>query len=412
MAVLRRLRDAGHIAYFAGGCVRDLLLGLEPKDYDVATDAPPMRIRELFSRTQSVGAAFGVILVHHGQSVVEVATFRTDLKYADGRRPEGVQFSSPEDDARRRDFTINGLFLDPINNQIIDFVGGQDDLQAGRLRAIGNAQHRFEEDHLRLLRAVRFAARFGLKIDQDTAAAMFKNGPLLIRISPERIADELRMMLTSASREIAWKLLWQFDLLRVVLRDLPEKPAGEKDFNSLFAHLSSGEAIPFGLALAGLVLDYRMSAGESALALLDKRQAQRSVRACRKDLKISNEEAEMMFDCLHLCDLFGDPPPSVAAMKRFLAGPHSRQARAILNALGAIDGQLRPQIQRLAVQFGELLKSDVAPLPLITGEDLIAMGMSPGPLFKKVLHAVYDAQLENRIGTKSEAMSMAKDLAR
>src|SRR5688500_12446804 len=157
LAVVRRLRDAGHVAYFAGGCVRDMLLGLEPKDYDVATDAPPDRVRQLFSNTQAVGAAFGVILVRQRKSQIEVATFRTDLKYVDGRRPEGVVFTTAEEDAKRRDFTINGMFFDPVEEKVIDYVGGQEDLQNKLLRAIGEPNHRFEEDHLRLLRAVRFA---------------------------------------------------------------------------------------------------------------------------------------------------------------------------------------------------------------------------------------------------------------
>src|SRR5438067_13328797 len=165
MAVLRGLREAGHVAYFAGGCVRDVLLGLEPKDYDVATDAHPQKVRSLFRSTAAVGQAFGVILVRLGKSVVEVATFRSDGRYVDGRRPEDVRFTTAEEDAKRRDFTINGLFFDPLEDRVIDYVGGQEDLTARRLRAIGDPWQRFEEDHLRLLRAVRFAARFDLEIE-------------------------------------------------------------------------------------------------------------------------------------------------------------------------------------------------------------------------------------------------------
>src|SRR5688572_13668746 len=194
LAVVQRLRGAGHVAYFAGGCVRDLLLGLEPKDYDVATDAPPDRVRELFKRTQAVGQAFGVILVRVGRSQVEVATFRTDGTYLDGRRPSEVRFTTAEEDARRRDFTINGLFLDPMeNDRIIDYVGGQEDLAARRLRAIGDPAARFGEDHLRLLRAVRFAARFSLEIAPATAMAIESKASSLKGISPERIAEELRL---------------------------------------------------------------------------------------------------------------------------------------------------------------------------------------------------------------------------
>src|SRR5437763_2390306 len=201
LAVVKRLREAGHVAYFAGGCVRDELLGFTPKDYDVATDAPPERVRQLFSNTQAVGAAFGVILVRHRKSVIEVATFRTDLQYKDGRRPEGVVFTTAEEDAKRRDFTINGLFMDPLDgDRVIDFVGGQEDLKNKVLRAIGEPNHRFEEDHLRLLRAVRFAARFGLQVDAATADAIQSHAAQLKRISPERICEELRLMLGAPSR--------------------------------------------------------------------------------------------------------------------------------------------------------------------------------------------------------------------
>src|SRR5688572_2808762 len=225
LAVVRALRDVGHVAYFAGGCVRDLLLGLEPKDYDVATDAPPDRVRKLFKRTQAVGQAFGVILVRIGRSQVEVATFRAEGKYLDGRRPSEVRFTTAEEDAKRRDFTINGLFLDPLDgNRVIDFVGGQADLKAKLLRAIGNPDERFEEDHLRLLRAVRFAARFGLTIEPETAEAVRKHAPQLKRISPERIADELRRMLTPPKAQSAWALLRELGLLEVIFRQWPEPP--------------------------------------------------------------------------------------------------------------------------------------------------------------------------------------------
>src|SRR5436190_8701533 len=214
--IVKRLRSAGHVAYLAGGCVRDLLLGLEPKDYDVATDAPPERVRKLFNNTQAVGAAFGMILVRLGGSQIEVATFHADMEYEDGRRPVGVRFTSAEEDAKRRDFTINGLFLDPIDDRVIDYVGGQDDLSAKILRAIGEPNHRFEEDHLRLLRAVRFASRFGLIIHPTTADAIASHAPSLTRISPERVGEGLRLMLTPITRVAARDLLWQFKLIEVI----------------------------------------------------------------------------------------------------------------------------------------------------------------------------------------------------
>src|SRR3954463_13068290 len=268
-AVLRRLRQSGHEAYFAGGCVRDLLLGLEPKDWDVATNAPPARVRELFTKTEAVGAAFGVILVRHGRSVVEVATFRSEGNYLDGRRPSEVRFTSAQEDAQRRDFTINGLFLDPLEqDRVIDFVGGQEDLAARRLRAIGDAEARFGEDHLRLLRAVRFAARFGLEIAPLTAAAMESRGPLLKGISPERIAEELRMMLCPPTRSAAWLLLWKYKLIHVVMRFLPLREEVELNpSKSVFLATAPGAQISFGLALASAVLDVESHQGKDVLAV-------------------------------------------------------------------------------------------------------------------------------------------------
>jgi poly(A) polymerase len=239
LEVIKRLRRSGHVAYFAGGCVRDLLMGTPPKDYDVATDAPPKRVRELFSNTQAVGQAFGVILVRHGPSTVEVATFRTEGIYSDGRRPDSVAFTSAEHDAQRRDFTINGLFLDPLENppagKVIDYVQGQDDLRHRVLRAIGDPHRRFAEDHLRLLRAVRFAARLGFEIEPATAEAIRINAPRLKGISPERIADELRMMLTPPTRHRAWPILWEFGLMPIIFRFLPARDAGNLNHSkSLF----------------------------------------------------------------------------------------------------------------------------------------------------------------------------------
>src|SRR5688572_30028855 len=219
LAVVQRLRGAGHVAYFAGGCVRDLLLGLEPKDYDVATDAPPDRVRELFKRTQAVGQAFGVILVRVGRSQVEVATFRAEGKYLDGRRPSEVRFTTAEEDAKRRDFTINGLFLDPVTDEVIDYVGGQEDLKNNVLRAIGDPRVRFEEDYLRLLRAVRFVARFNMNLDPETAKAIRAGAANLKAISPERVADELRLMLTPATRKVAWPNLENYGLAQVIFRN-------------------------------------------------------------------------------------------------------------------------------------------------------------------------------------------------
>lgn len=415
---MRRLRDAGHVAYFAGGCVRDELLGLEPKDYDVATDAPPQRVRELFGNTQAVGAAFGVILVRHRGVQIEVATFRADGSYADGRRPTEVRFTTAEEDAKRRDFTINGLFLDPVEDRVIDYVGGQHDLKAKVLRAIGEPDHRFEEDHLRLLRAVRFAARFGFTIDSATSDAIARHADRLKRISPERVADELRAMLPATTRDAAWKMLWTFGLLPVIFRTLPQPTQPPAWFNvydkysrPLFPSLAPGEPVPFALALATLVLDYRGNVEETPqLIRLELPEVQRAVQACRTTLKISNEESDFMARVLHLGPLLRDDPPTVATLKRFLATPTSKWARILLDALLRSDSSLT-RICWLQDQFSQLERKDVAPPPLITGNDLTDAGLTPGPFFKRVLDEVYDAQLEGRVTSKDDALQMGLAIA-
>ena len=424
LAVLKRLRQHSHVAYFAGGCVRDLLLGLTPKDWDVATDAPPKRVRELFSQTQAVGAAFGVILVKHGPSTVEVATFRTEGAYSDGRRPDSVAFTTAQEDAKRRDFTINGLFLDPLepspdpNGKVIDYVGGVDDLRARRLRAIGDPDHRFAEDHLRLLRAVRFAARFGLAVEPATAAAIRRNAPKLKGISPERIADELRGMLTPPTRAAAWPMLWEYALIDVIFRFLAAGEAGELDAGrSLFLKVTPGRGISFGLALAAAVLDYRLqgqpSPGADVVALTSRQEILRSAKALRDALRISNEELDEVVEILTpLPVLLRQSEPSIAWKKRFLAkATAAPQTRALLAAVAAL-GQHRDRIAALELSFAELAKTDVAPTPLITGDDLAAAGLKPGPLFKRILEAVYDAQLEQRVTTREQALGLAMQLSK
>jgi poly(A) polymerase len=411
VAVVRRLRDAGHIAYFAGGCVRDLLLGLTPKDFDVATDAPPERVRDLFRNTQAVGAAFGVILVRQGQSVVEVATFRSDGKYLDGRRPSEVHFTTAAEDAQRRDFTINGLFLDPIADKVIDHVGGQEDLKAKRLRAIGSPVARFEEDSLRLLRAVRLSARLNFEIEAATAEAVRTHASQLRRVSPERIAEELRMMLTPTTRAAAWELLWKLDLTPELFRFLHVETVRKPDPSMyLFARVAPGEGIPFGPALAAAAICYQLqltAPSVDARELFQPARMTAAVGALRKSLKLSNEETDAMrLTLAGITPLLADPEPTVAKMKRFLAGPQASWSRALLQALDEA-GYLRDRFHWLAERLSDLEKEDVAPPPLLDGEMLTAAGLSPGPIFRKLLDAVYDAQLEHRVKNKEEALAMA-----
>ena len=408
VAVVRRLRAAGHVALLAGGCVRDLLLGRPPKDFDVATDAPPNRVRELFPNTQAVGAAFGVILVRHRGSQIEVATFRTDLEYRDGRRPEGVVFSTPPQDAARRDFTINGLFLDPVTGEVIDYVGGKSDLAARQIRAIGHPAERFAEDHLRLLRAVRFAARLGFEIEPATAAAIVSHGHELVRISPERVADELRRMLTGPGFDRAWRLLHDLNLFPPIFRFLPVAASSIEPARSLF--LEQERPPTFGLAVAVLTLDDRWQRSgrpDDIRPWLEKSAVGKLVRGMRESLKLSNEESAEMGQVLMLVGgLLADASPTVAAKKRFLARPEAGGARVLLEILGRA-GLFAERADTLSGEFAVLEKTDFAPVPLVTGDDLTAAGAKPGPKFKAALDSAYDEQLEGRIDTVSQALQFA-----
>ena len=411
LAVLKRLREAGHVAYFAGGCVRDELMGLQPKDYDVATDAPPARLRELFTNTQAVGAAFGVILVRHRGSVVEVATFRTDVSYEDGRRPTAVKFTTAEEDAKRRDFTINGLFLDPVENRVIDYVGGQQDLRERILRAIGDPDERFAEDHLRLLRAVRFAARFGLTIEPTTAQAIRSHAAQLIRISPERIAEELRVMLMPGTRAVAWRLLWEFRLVQQVMRFLaPPHPDRFDLKHAIVAHLPPDRQVSFGTVLAAGVLCYRWQSDPrraEPFDLIDTAFVTNASKALRQALRISNDELDELTAVLrNLRALLVDSRVTVARKKRFLADAHAAATVDVLNAIEAIPNHDWRRVASLRVELNRLRQTDFAPPPLLTGDDLVARGLNPGPAFKRALDFVYDEQLEGRINTREQALEL------
>lgn len=423
--ILRELRLAGHVAYFAGGCVRDLLLGLTPKDYDIATSAPPAEVKALFRNSHAVGAAFGVILVRYAGHQIEVATFRSDGSYSDGRRPDSVRFASPEEDALRRDFTINGLFLDPLHPNpdaaVIDFVGGRADLHARVLRAIGDPARRFAEDHLRLLRAVRFAARFNFHLDPRTAAAIRLAAPHLRRIAPERIGDELRRMLTPASRTLAWPMLRDLGLTAELFRycSCPDRP-----MLSLIPHLPTDD-ISFPLALAAAALeesveptptphDTLSSHDTALLAALQPHPAAALLRGLRQSLRLSNEETHAISELFHNAHALLTAPhqaPPVALRRRVLAMPHAPDLLRFLRTLAAA-GHFPTTLPPLLADLTARQADDNAPPPLLTGDHLTAAGLRPGPLFRRLLADTYDAQLEGRLSTSADALAHALALAK
>lgn len=422
--VVRVLREAGHVAYFAGGCVRDKLLGLTPEDYDVATDARPERVRELFRNSKFVGEAFGVVLVRIMGHEVEVATFRVESGYADGRRPSQVEFTDAQNDARRRDFTVNGLFEDPLavspEEAIIDFVGGRADLKAKLLRAIGDADARFADDYLRMLRAVRFAARFGFTIDEKTARAIRLHARYLGQISRERIGMEAMAMLTAATRGAAAALIQDLKLDGPTLN--------EEHLDTPVAALSNlPKDASYATAITAWMIDRhapppaidkkpslnRQKTDETAVTpevrvFLDK-DAHAVVRRWRKALCLSNDDRDRVQSILTLLHQpIQWPNLRVAHRKRALASPAWTETFDLFCAMTDRQG-VTDRAEQIANEATLLIEDGVAPPPWITGDDLIAMGLKPGPTFKQLLDDVYDAQLENSITSRHEAMGWIKE---
>jgi poly(A) polymerase len=398
LQVVRTLRSAGFQALWAGGCVRDLLLGVEPSDYDVATDARPEQVMKQFRRTVPVGVSFGVVRVQGppGVDEVEVATFRSDGAYIDGRRPTAVVFSSPEEDAQRRDFTINGMFFDPIKERVHDFVGGRDDLSAGVLRAIGDPFARFDEDKLRLIRAARFAARFGFSIDAHTASALRAMAPQILVVAPERIAQELRKMLVHASRARGVSDLLSLGLLAAIMPDLvaltepidspsPTWPATLSALDAL------GPAPSFPLALAAL-----FHALEDAPSALLRASA---------FLKLSNAERDhAAWLVSHLDRVAGLPSVAPSARKRLLSSSFTPELLALARA-----SSVEPSAVSFAADYlSRQPEGPLKPAPLLTGSDLVAIGMSPGPAFKSLLDDAYNAQLDGQISTREDSIKWAQ----
>ncbi|MEZ6189813.1 MAG: CCA tRNA nucleotidyltransferase [Phycisphaerales bacterium] len=412
VGIIRRLRVAGHVAYLAGGCVRDAQLGVEPKDYDVATDARPEAVRKLFRRSRYVGEAFGVVLVYAGvQSApgVEVATFRTEWGYEDGRRPGGVEFTDAEHDARRRDFTVNGLFADPLDeklepvpageDRVIDFVGGVKDLEARVLRAIGDPGERFREDYLRMLRAARFAARLGFEIEPGTAEAIRASADNLNKISRERIGQEVMLMLTGRDPVRAAELMQGLKIDGAALGE------GHVD-----APLRALRGLPpgsgYALCLAAWMLD-RAGANcsvDDAAAFVEK-DAKSKLRGWRKALCLSNGDRDALGDILGLLPRVVDwDGLGIARRKRLLAEPGWRQAWELVRAFGP-----GGYVTRVETDAEPLWAQGVAPDRFVTGDDLIRMGVAAGPRIGDLLEGVYDEQLEGRVRNKDEGLAWVRD---
>jgi len=401
--VVRRLRESGHQALWAGGCVRDQLMAALPKDYDVATDAVPERVREVFGRrrTLEIGAAFGVVTVlgprEAGQ--IDIATFRRDGAYSDGRHPDAVTYSDAEHDAQRRDFTINGLFFDPITDHVIDYVGGQEDLQRHVVRAIGDPRARIAEDKLRMLRAVRFAARFDFAIDPATLAAVKEQAHELVIVSAERIAAELRLILTHPSRARGTELLAETGLLEILLPEIASVLQSGEAWSRCIAVLAGLHEPTFSMALASLIREIESPTDRSRLAQLVGNR-----------WKLSNEEisgvGKLLIEEEIIRKARGEFWPK---LQRVLVAPRVDELIGYCEAVArCLDGDLSNITlcrEKLALPPEEL-----NPAPLITGDDLKRLGIPQGPAYRLLLEAARDAQLEGKLDSRETAIAFVQTL--
>jgi tRNA nucleotidyltransferase/poly(A) polymerase len=423
--ICRKLHASRFKAYLVGGCVRDLVLGREPQDYDVATDAHPARVQELFPSSVDVGARFGVILVVEDSAQVEVATFRSDLGYSDGRHPDRVEYStSPEEDVRRRDFTINGLMQDMETQQILDFVGGREDLRQGIVRAIGTPEVRFREDRLRIVRAVRFAARFGYVIEPATFRAIVAAAPHITEVSAERLRDEITKLLTEGAARRAFELLDTTGLLKACLPEIaamkgvaqpPEfHPEGDVWVHTLLMLENLPPRPPATLAWAVLLHDVgKPPTFTSAQQTGDRIRfdghaeigARMAAAICRR-LRFSVDDTEqiesLVANHLRFKDVFQMRP---ATLKRFARLPRFEEEHLELHRLDCLASHRNLDAYEFVRRFlRETPPEEVRPPRLLTGEDLKAMGFRPGPQFKEILHAVEEGQLEGKLVRREDAV--------
>ncbi len=483
--VVRTLQKAGYTALWAGGCVRDEFLGLTPQDYDVATSARPEQLRPLFRRRNEIGAHFGVVQVIGPRSddgewlTVEVATFRSDGTYTDGRRPDAVTFSSPEEDAQRRDFTINGMFFDPVKAEVIDFVGGRADLDAKLLRAIGDPVARFTEDKLRILRAARMATRFALTIDPITHAAAIRMAAQIRVVSAERIGEELRKLLVHPNRARGLRLLRELKLVEPILPELvptytlpqglPAAPTGSlwdhtvrvmeclslptpgpshcshhaprDDLRGGRVGKGSEESTPnplphedhhaerddyngvggvgsvsFPLAFAAVLHDvgkprvFARTAARYTFHGHEKVGAEMTARIAER-LRLSNAEATRLCWLVEKHQYLAEAPTMrMSRLKPILVHPGIGELLALHRADALASGKGLEHVEFCERLLREMPPEELNPPPVLTGEDLIAQGLKPGPAFKRLLDAVREAQLEGRATSKAQAHALLREL--
>jgi len=423
--IVGRLREHGSVAYFAGGCVRDLVRGEAPKDIDIATDARPEKVQKIFPRTYAVGAHFGVIVVLEDNFQFEVATFRSDGVYLDGRRPTEVHFSSPQEDAARRDFTINGMFFDPIATEVIDFVGGRADLEARIVRAIGDPAQRFTEDRLRMLRAIRFATVLGFEIEPRSWEALRQNSARINEISAERIREELVRIFLSPNRTRGWDLLDESGLLRAILSEIeamkgckqPEQfhPEGDVFQHTRLMLKLLPEKVSVPLVFSVLFHDI----GKPPTASVDEngrirfnghdRVGAEMAEEIMQRLRFSRAEIDATVEMVRQHMVFKDVPRMrIAKLKRFMARPTFEDELELHRIDCASSHRMMENYDFLLRKREEFANEPIIPPPLVRGDHLIALGLEPGPKFGEILEAVETRQLEGALRTRDEALDWVK----
>jgi tRNA nucleotidyltransferase/poly(A) polymerase len=424
--IASRLRAAGHVAYFAGGCVRDLLRGETPKDIDVATDARPEAVQKMFPRTYAVGAHFGVIVVLENGMQFEVATFRSDGAYLDGRHPTEVHFATAKEDAARRDFTINGMFFDPEANEVIDFVGGRADLEARLIRAIGDPAQRFAEDRLRMLRAIRFATVLGFEIEPATWDAVVAQAPSISEISAERIREELVRIFMSPRRVRGWDLLDASGLTKIVLPELEamkgcEQPPQFHPEGDVFKHTRIMlELLPDDASLPLVFSVLFHDIGKPPTSMVDEagrirfnghdRIGAEMTEAVMERLRFSRAEIDAAVEAVRQHMVFKDVPNMrVAKLKRFMARPTFADELELHRVDCASSHGMMDNYDFLQKKREEFANEPIIPPPLVMGDDLIALGLKPGPKFGEILEAVETRQLEGALTNRDEALEWVKE---
>ncbi|MGD0060922.1 MAG: CCA tRNA nucleotidyltransferase [Verrucomicrobiia bacterium] len=431
--IVRRLREAGYVAYFVGGCVRDMVRGVEPQDFDIATSATPEEVQRLFAKTVPLGAAFGVVLVIEDDHQFEVATFRSDDAYIDGRRPTGVRYGSPEEDAQRRDFTVNGMFFDPIGNEIIDYVGGRADIERKVVRTIGEPRQRFTEDKLRMLRAVRFAANLEFDIDPATFAAVREMASQISVVSAERIREELIKTFTRPHAGRGLELLDASGLLKEILPEIAamkgvEQPPEFHPEGDVFQHTrlmlemmsdAARPAVapyhdPVVLAFAVLLHDvgkpptFQRAPDRIRFNDHDRIGAEMADAILRR-LRFPNDQIEKIVRCVseHMRFQFVKEMRP-AKLKRILARDTFPEELELHRIDCASSHRNLENYEFLKAKAAELPPEAIKPEPLLNGHDLLALGLTPGPRVGQILREIEELQLEERLKSRAEALEFAK----